>query len=316
MNYSTYLNITLDYDVCESYTVLDLFAGCGGLSLGFESVGFSTLGFERDTFCCDTYNRNLSGKCAEAVLTPQTELPSADVVIGGPPCQPFSEAGNSRGLEDSRDGFPTFISAVERIRPSLWLFENVKGMQHRHSHYFNKILESLSSLGYTIDYRVMNAADFRVPQNRERLIVVGHRGGFLFPTPNGNKVTSGEALQDILYKDDPSSKFLTASMDSYIAKYEKACGMVNPRDLHLDKPARTLTCRNLAGATSDMQRIKFKDGRRRRLLVREAARLQSFPDWFEFYGSESSQYYQIGNAVPPVFARYLAQSVKSYLKLV
>jgi DNA (cytosine-5)-methyltransferase 1 len=102
-------------------------------------------------------------------------------------------------------------------------------------------------------------------------------------------------------------------MDRYIANYEKASCCVRPRDLHLELPARTLTCRNLAGATGDMQRIKFPDGRRRRLLAREAARIQSFPDSFEFAGSEGSVFNQIGNAVPPMFAYSIASAVARYL---
>jgi DNA (cytosine-5)-methyltransferase 1 len=103
-------------------------------------------------------------------------------------------------------------------------------------------------------------------------------------------------------------------MDRYIAAYEAKSKCVRPRDLHLDRPARTLTCRNLAGATSDMHRVLLPDGRRRRLLLREAARLQSFPDWFEFAGNETSALYQIGNAVAPLFALNLAQAVRGYLE--
>ena len=125
--------------------------------------------------------------------------------------------------------------------------------------------------------------------------------------------TVGEALENLAFQIPDAAKFLTPSMDTYIAKYEKASKCINPRDLYLDRPARTLTCRNLAGATGDMHRIKLPDGRRRRLTVREAARLQSFPDWFNFIGSETSAFNQIGNAVAPLFALELAKEVKNYL---
>ena len=102
-------------------------------------------------------------------------------------------------------------------------------------------------------------------------------------------------------------------MDEYVARYEKASHCINPRDLYLDRPARTLTCRNLAGATGDMHRIRLEDGRRRRVFPREAARLQSFPDWFEFEGLETSVFNQIDNAVPPMLAYNIALEVKKHI---
>ncbi len=284
------------------------------MALGFEAQGFKTIGFEKDADCCATYKNNLVSACHQLNLSPSYKFPQATVIIGGPPCQPFSVGGKQQGLGDSRDGFPTFISAVKQVRPKIFLFENVRGMMYRNKWYLEQIIEELQALGYIIEYKMFNTVRYGVPQKRERLIVVGHRGIFHFPTPlNDKKVTAGEALGQMATKIPPNANFLTASMDEYVAKYEKASKCIRPRDLHLDKPSRTVTCRNLAGATGDMMRIRLPDGRRRRLTVREAARLQSFPDWFEFVGSETSQFNQIGNAVPPLFAYHLAESVKDYL---
>lgn len=293
--------------------VLDLFAGCGGLALGFEAQGFSTHGFEMDADCCTTYRKNLHGPCEQVVLTPETQLPPASVVIGGPPCQPFSVGGHQQGLKDSRDGFPCFIAAIEKLQPDIWLFENVRGLLYTNKWYFDEIVAALQALGYVVEFELLNAANYGVPQNRERVIVVGHRGNFQFPVPKSAPVTAREAIEDTIELAPPESRFLTPSMDAYVAKYEKASFCIRPRDLHPDSPARTLTCRNLAGATGDMHRIKLPDGRRRRLLPREAARLQSFPDHFEFCGGETSVFNQIGNAVAPLFAWHLAGSVRAYL---
>ncbi len=294
--------------------VVDLFAGCGGLALGFEAQGFETHGFEMDADSCATYRRNLKGKCTQILLDRETELPGASVLIGGPPCQPFSVGGDQKGLKDSRDGFPIFISAVDRLRPEIWLFENVRGLLYRNKWYLDEIIQALQSLGYVIEIKLLNAVTFGVPQNRERLIVIGHKGKFNFPNLLEKKISAGAALEELAYEAPPASKFLTPRMDEYVAKYEKASFCRHPRDLHLDRPARTLTCRNLAGATGDMHRIRLPDGRRRRLFLREAARLQSFPNWFEFVGTETSCFNQVGNAVPPLFAFHLAGSVRAYLE--
>jgi DNA (cytosine-5)-methyltransferase 1 len=313
MEFWDYLNETLRPVETETATVLDLFAGAGGLSLGFEAAGYKTIGYEMNKAACETYNKNLSGLCHEVKLSAEFEYPKADIVIGGPPCQPFSVWGYQKGASDTRNGFPVFVEAIRQLQPSIFLFENVRGLLYANKNYFETVLEKLKAFGYIIEYKLLNAVNYGIPQNRERLFAVGHRGKFRFPQPQKKRTTAGEAIGDLMYTTPPESKFLTSAMDTYVAVYEKASCCVKPRDLYPEKPARTLTCRNLAGATSDMQRVRLPDGRRRRLLHREAARLQSFPDWFEFCGNETQQFNQIGNAVPPLLAYKIALAVKEYM---
>ena len=311
--YSKYINDILKPKIREEAVVLDLFAGCGGLSLGFEAAGFKTIGFEMVNEAVATYNKNLRGDCYNQFLEVGYEYPMADnidIVIGGPPCQPFSRFGNQMGIEDARDSFPVFIDAVRRLQPKVFLFENVANILGRHKWYLDLIVKELQNLGYYVDYKILNAVDYGVPQNRERLICVGHRSTFSFPAKELRKATVAEAIGDTMLSPEPESKILTPRQDEYIAVYEKKSHCVNPRDLYPNKPARTITCRNLAGATSDMQRVRLADGRRRRLTDREAARLQSFPDWFEFEGTETKRFNQIGNAVPPLLAYKIALQVK------
>jgi DNA (cytosine-5)-methyltransferase 1 len=293
-------------------TVIDLFAGCGGLSLGFESVGFKTIGYEILADASATYNKNLIGNCYNEEITLETIFPNGDVLIGGPPCQPFSVGGKQLGLKDSRDGFPLFLNAIEKINPEIIVIENVRGLLFKNKWYLNQILNEITELGYEINYRLLNAKNFGVPQNRERVIILASKKTINFPAIHNKFVTAGHAVSDLIEIMPENPRFLTSNMDKYIAKYEKASKCIKPRDLYLDQPARTLTCRNLAGATGDMHRIKLKDGSRRRLTTREAARLQSFPDWFEFTGNETGIFNQIGNAVAPLFARELALKVKEY----
>lgn len=310
MNYIALINSLLVPTVTEQAIVLDLFAGCGGLSLGFEAAGFQTIGFEMNPDAVSTYEANLKGKCFVEKLTLDFEYPDAQIIIGGPPCQPFSVGGNQNGIHDSRNGFPLFIDAVRKLKPKVFMFENVRGLLYSNKWYLELIIKELESLGYETSCQLLNAVNYGVPQNRERLFLIGHNSAFKFPEPENKKHTVEDAISDLMVTAPKESKFLTSAQDVYIAKYEKASSCINPRDLHASRPARTLTCRNLSGATGDMQRVKLPDGRRRRLLIREAARLQSFPDSFEFKGAETSQFYQIGNAVPPLLAYRMALAIK------
>lgn len=316
MNYWEEINSKLKpwVDTDLNKTVVDLFAGCGGLSLGFEANGFKTIGYEMDENAANTYNKNLLGDCFNEKLTTETKYPKADIVIGGPPCQPFSVGGKQLGLKDSRDGFPIFLAAIRQLEPEFLLFENVRGMLYKNKWYLREVISELENLGYNLDYALLNAKHYEVPQNRERVIVIGSKAKIRLPKKINRIITAGEALGNLAFQFDKDSKFFTESMDRYVANYEKASKCVNPRDLYLDRPARTLTCRNLAGATGDMHRVRLKDGRRRRITVREAARLQSFPDWFEFDGTETNQFNQIGNAVAPNFAFHLAKAIKEHIE--
>ena len=319
MNYAEYLDqeLRLDQVIKQGPLVIDLFAGAGGLALGFEAAGFRTVGFEMNPDCCETYSRNLRGKCYRKVLTPGIELGmSPDVIIGGPPCQPFSVGGLQEGHRDTRDGFPAFLSAVGQYAPKVAVFENVRGMFYRNRAYLDTIVDSLRKFGYAVEMKVLNAVDFGVPQRRERLFVAAHRGGWEFPSSRQcrTRFTAGEALVALPRLNPSDAKYLTASMDAYVARYERASQCIRPRDLRLEEPCRTVTCRNLNGATGDMLRLRLPDGRRRRLTVREGARLQSFPDWFEFTGPEGSQFNQVGNAVPPLLAKAVAVKVMRCLE--
>ncbi len=287
------------------------------MALGFEAVGFHTTGFEMQSDACQTYSSNLAGECHEVFLEPDMDLgDDADVIIGGPPCQPFSVGGNQKGKKDDRDGFPAFLSAVSRYQPRLAMFENVRGMLFRNRTYFESIVDHLQQLDYVVEHKLLRAVDFGVPQKRERLFVIAHRGEWSFPKPVSmdHYVTAENAIGDLAYQVFPDSRFLTKSMDEYVARYEKKSSCARPRDIHMDEPCRTVTCRNLNGATGDMLRVKLPDGRRKRITVREGARLQSFPDWFQFHGTSGSQFNQIGNAVPPLLARELATSVFKYME--
>jgi DNA (cytosine-5)-methyltransferase 1 len=292
------------------FTAIDLFAGCGGLALGFEAAGFETLGYEMDVDAAETYRRNLMGACLKTKLSIGQEYQNTpDVIIGGPPCQPFSVIGYQEGPRDSRDGFPIFLDAVKRLSPKLALIENVRGLLYQNRTYFEAVCRELKMLGYVVDARLLKATEYAVPQNRERLVIVATRIGWTWPAPVVNKpVSAGIALGELAKEAPENAKYLTPSQDAYIAVYEAKSHCARPRDLHLDRPARTLTCRNFGGSTSDMHRIALPDGRRRMLRIREGARLQSFPDWYEFEGREASIAKQIGNAVPPLMALALGRA--------
>lgn len=267
----------------------------------------------------ETYNSNLAGNCSEFTLElgdpPYEKGETADILMGGPPCQPFSQIGYQRGHRDLRDGFPIFLDAVNRLRPRLAIIENVRGLLFRNKDYLRATCKELERFGYVVDVRLIDTSIYGVPQKRQRVVVVASRTGWAWPEPVIDEpVTVGMALGELARQVTDESRFLTASMDHYIASYEAASKCITPRDLHLDQPSRTVTCRNLGAATSDMLRIRLKDGRRRMLHLREGARLMSFPDWFTFNGNPYEQAEQIGNAVAPLLSLALGREAMKALE--
>ena len=299
------------------FSAVDLYCGAGGLSLGFAAAGFRVSGIDHDSDAAATYCLNLGG-AARGRVDRDVAVAAADVVIAGPPCQPWSRAGKQLGELDSRDGIAEVFRAIQDVEPSAAVVENVSDLsQGKGRVRLGRFCADLAELGYAVNEAVVNAADFGVPQNRRRTFILAVRDDspIEMPTPWAARFCVQDAIRETCQSGVAHAPYVTADMDTYIARYERASGCRVPRDLHLDRPARTLTVRNLSGATGDMLRVRLPDGRRRMLTVREAARLQSFPDWYLFHGSRRSRLSQIGNAVPPLLAFAVAEQVRRRLTL-
>lgn len=282
--------------------------------MGFRARGFAVIGLDSDTMALETYKRNV-GPAAVSTLHEGSVVPPADVLLAGPPCQPWSRAGTRLGEADHREGLLVTASIMERMKPRALIVENVpelaRGSGRR---YLDSFVRRIETAGYRVFEREMNGADFGVPQNRRRVFLVAIRGTFRFPDGLPHRISAGKAIGRTARKATRSPRWLTPAMEVRISRYERASKCRRPRDLHLDRPSRTLTVRNLVGATGDMMRVQPDNRRRRRLTVHEAARLQSFPDWFKFAGSQSKQLEQIGNAVPPLLSYHIAGAILTALQ--
>lgn len=317
----------------RSYRSIELFAGAGGLAIGLEKAGFDAIALnEIDRDACSTLRKNrpawnvLEGDISKIDFSHFQEV---DFLSGGFPCQAFSYAGNKLGFEDTRGTlFFEFARAVKELRPKIFLGENVRGLL---THDGGKTLKTIQSvikeLGYTlIEPKILKAIFYKVPQKRERLFLIGIRNdlvdfnNFQWPTPFHRILTVRDALKKgILFdKDVPSSKGQV-----YPQRKKEILSMVPPggcwvdlpdliqreymqksyfmgggktgmaRRLSYDAPSLTLTC-----APAQKQTERCHPEETRPLNIREYARIQTFPDDWIFQGSISSQYKQIGNAVP------------------
>lgn len=303
-------------------TAIDLFAGCGGLSLGFEKAGWSVIkAYESNPNAALIYNLNLKGECETTHLSKTSLFPTCDLLLAGPPCQPFSSAGNQRAEFDPRDGVPIFLQALRSIQPRFGVMENVPNLKKAHAEYVDRIVVDIESMGYTVSQAILDSSEFGVAQRRQRFFLVAHHGEFNFDFLE--KIKPILTVLDVLGEDAFDSTtaqtypdlVLTPSMDVYIKTYEDKSKCKQPRDLNPNQAARTLTCRNLHGRTSDMIRLRLQNGVRRQITVDEAAKLSGFPSTFVFPEdlSRSIKMKCIGNAVPPPLAYALG---KALIKLI
>jgi DNA (cytosine-5)-methyltransferase 1 len=333
-----------------SYSLIDLFAGCGGMSWGFQEAGFESLfAVEWDADAAATYRRNFGDHIFEGAIENVTGLPSADVIIGGPPCQGFSPL-NMAGVGLERRGlWRHYFRAIEQAAPSMFVMENVP--QLLRSGEYQALQIAAHSLGYIVEGRILNAADYGVPQTRKRAIVIGSRVGR--PAwPHQSHFQPGELGSDKrpwkTFRDAVAGLPLKPSGKAWhnprtprpmsLERYRTIPNEGEGRfDLASRRPDITPDCwlRKTSGSTDVFGRLwwgrpaftirtefyKPEKGRylhpsqHRPITVREAARCQSFPDEFVFPEEQSmtSVAKQIGNAVPPLLARAIALAVGKQL---
>lgn len=347
--------------------VIDLFSGVGGLSLGFEIAGFDViLANEYDTSIANSYSKNHPG--TGMIIGDITKLDlkeifypyknKIDVIIGGPPCQGFSQKGKRKTIYDERNYlFQYFVKTVFMVKPRYFLMENVPNLLTAENGFFIQEIEELFlDLGYKIKYKVLNASDYGVPQNRRRAIIIGKLGSIppRFPDIIEERVNVWDAISDLNYlnsgEGEEVSEYLLEPRSNYQRMLRDGSGKLYnhkstkhsevvlqrlsliPSNGNRDAlPKQHLTKSTYSGTWSRMKvnepsvtiTTRFdtpSSGQfthpylNRAVTVREAARIQSFPDKFIFYGNKSSQMKQVGNAVPPLMAEKIAKAILEDIK--
>lgn len=303
----------------QSFDFIDLFAGIGGFRIPFEEIGGrSVFSSEWDKFSQETYRANYDEAPAGDITQIRPEdIPPHDLLTGGFPCQPFSNAGLKKGLNDARGTMFFYVAKIiEYHRPKVVLLENVKALLHNDKgRTFETIKRVLTEdLGYTVHYKVLNAKDFGVPQNRERVFIVALRDGgdFEFPQPTNMKTKLGQILEK-----DPDPKYTIS--DKLWASHQRR------KENHLKKGngfGYRLFDEN-SEYTSTISARYYKDGSEilvaqkgknpRKLTPREASRLQGFPADFKIVVSDVQAYKQFGNAVAVPVIQALAYNLKEQL---
>lgn len=325
------------------FNIVSLFTGCGGLDLGFEKAGFDIIwANEFDQAIWDTFILNFPqvqlDKRSIAII-PSSEIPDCDGIIGGPPCQSWSEAGACRGINDHRGQlFFEYIRMLKDKQPLFFLAENVSGiLANIHKEAFDRILSEFSTAGYNISYKLLNVGNYNVPQDRERVIIVGYhkKMGMAFEFPGGSDkfLTLRDAIGD-LKEPKPALKYNKTNGDNLeIPNHEYMVGnfstiyMSRNRVRSWDERSFTIQAggrhapihpqapKMLFIKQNERKFVPGKEKLYRRLSVRECARIQTFPDNFIFkYTDVADGYKMVGNAVPIEFARALAEKIVIDLK--
>lgn len=342
----------------KKYTVLDLFSGCGGMSLGFEQAGFTIkLGidnwqdalktFETNHYNSNTLNADIS-QLDPSIVANDVLSSNIDVIIGGPPCQGFSIAGK-RIVNDNRNKlYKSFVRFVEFFKPKAFVMENVPNiLSIGKGTVKDSILKDFGQLGYNVTCDTLLASNFGVPQNRKRAIFVGINNTmpFCFPIGTKEKITAKEAISDLpedsvcdgahyqikassLYQKlmrKSSNGIFNHIITQHKEKTIQIISMVPDGGNYKDLPPQLHQTRKVNIAWTRLNSTKpsftIDTGHRHHFhyrfnrvpTVRESARIQAFPDDFIFKGSKTSQYKQVGNAVPPLLAKALARNLREYL---
>lgn len=340
------------------YNVLDLFCGCGGLSLGFEQAGYNVLlgvDFWKDALVTYGYNhKNSKTLCADLSNISGNDVAKClnneevDVIIGGPPCQGFSVAGKRIVDDDRNKLYKGFVRMVKHFQPKAFVMENVPNILSIGNGIIkDAIICDFSDLGYNVVTKVLVASDYGVPQNRRRAIFVGMKEGvFDFNIPVvSHKVTAEEALSDLPentisngdeYSSKPESEYQQLMRKNSFFVYNHETTFHNQQTINIismvpdggnykDLPLELQSTRKVHIAwtrlNSKKPSITIDTGHRHHFhykwnrvpTVRESARIQSFPDDFIFQCSRTSQYKQVGNAVPPLMAKAIAEQLKKIL---
>lgn len=302
--------------------IISLFSGAGGLDLGLIQAGNKVIwANDIDKDAVATYRENIGNHivCDDIKNIDITAIPDADVVVGGFPCQGFSQANRLRTLEDDRNQlYKFFYNTIKIKQPLFFIAENVKGiLSLGKGEAIKQIVSDFEAAGYITTVNLVNMANYGVPQTRQRVLIIGQRKDlgkkmrFRFPSPTNSKdgkqlpkwISIKEAIDHFPDPDEPND-VLNHVYSAYKVEYRNFTGH---RKTDPDKPSPTVLARG--NGKGGVCAIPHYNGKRR-LSIRESASVQTFPENFDFIGSMNSCYRQIGNAVPVHFAKLLGEELK------